>query len=134
MHLYQTFLQVLSLLRTKNKEEKEEEGEEQSEKSKGKEKANLEERCKEKKQRNERDKTELGFSKCERPRDSSRARPGEALPRSPGEGEDHYPSLLQISFKEPGALSPEYNPASYDVGLIAKGFSGCLSIPKQNSK
>lgn len=49
MHLYQTFLQVLSLLRTKNKEEKEEEGEEQSEKSKGKEKANLEERCKEKK-------------------------------------------------------------------------------------
>lgn len=134
MHLYQTFLQVLSLLRTKNKEEKEEEGEEQSEKSKGKEKAKLEERCKEKKQRNERDKTELGFSKCERPRDSSRARPGEALPRSPGEGEDHYPSLLQISFKEPGALSPEYNPASYDVGLIAKGFSGCLSIPKQNSK
>lgn len=89
---------------------------------------------KKKKQRNERDKTELGFSKCERPRDSSRARPGEALPRSPGEGEDHYPSLLQISFKEPGALSPEYNPASYDVGLIAKGFSGCLSIPKQNSK
>lgn len=134
MHLYQAFLQVLSLLRTKNKEEKEEEGEEQSEKSKGKEKAKLEERCKEKKQRNERDKTELGFSKCERPRDSSRARPGEALPRSPGEGEDHYPSLLQISFKEPGALSPEYNPASYDVGLIAKGFSGCLSIPKQNSK
>lgn len=107
MHLYQTFLQVLSLLRTKNKEEKEEEGEEQSEKSKGKEKANLEERCKEKKkQRNERDMAELGFSKCGRPRDSFIARPGAALPRSPGEGQDHYPSLLQISFKAAWCLEP----------------------------
>lgn len=130
MHLYQTFLQVLSLLRTKNKEEKEEEGEEQSEKSKGKEKANLEKRCKEKKQRNERDMAELGFSKCGRPRDSSRARPGAALPR----GKTTIPASFRSPSKQPGALSPEYHPASYDVGLITKGFSECLSIPKQNSK
>ena len=61
--------------------------------------------------------TELGFSECERPRDSSRARPGEALLRSPGEGEDHYPRLLQVSFKAAWCLEPRIPSSQLRCGL-----------------
>lgn len=51
-----------------------------------------------------------------------------------GRGKTTIPASFRSPSKQPAALSPEYHPASYDMGLITKGFSGCLSIPKQNSK